>query len=95
LNLGYLFSRSNKIFFIFRAFLCPFFFHQLFFCFFKIVSTGGLKKAHRFRPGTVALREIRKLQRSTDLLIPKLPFQRLVRELAQDFKVFIFFFLNK
>lgn len=43
-------------------------------------------KKQRFRPGTVALREIRKYQRSTDLLIRKLPFQRLVREIAQDFK---------
>lgn len=41
-------------------------------------------KKSRFRPGTVALREIRKFQRSTDLLIRKLPFQRLVREIAQD-----------
>ena len=39
-----------------------------------------------FRPGTVALREIRRYQKSTDLLIRKLPFQRLVREIAQDFK---------
>lgn len=50
------------------------------------VSSGGIKKPHRFRPGTVALREIRKYQKSTDLLIRKLPFQRLVREIAQDFK---------
>ena len=40
----------------------------------------------RGRPGTVALREIRKYQKSTELLIRKLPFQRLVREVAQDFK---------
>ena len=40
----------------------------------------------RYRPGTVALREIRKYQKSTELLIRKLPFQRLVRENAQDFK---------
>ena len=39
-----------------------------------------------YRPGTVALREIRKYQKSTELLIRKLPFQRLVREIAQDFK---------
>lgn len=50
-------------------------------------STGGVKKPHRFRPGTVALREIRRYQKSTELLIRKLPFQRLVREIAQDFKV--------
>uniref|UniRef100_A0A3Q2H2Z6 H3.3 histone A n=1 Tax=Equus caballus TaxID=9796 RepID=A0A3Q2H2Z6_HORSE len=37
-------------------------------------------------PGTVALREIRRYQKSTELLIRKLPFQRLVREIAQDFK---------
>ena len=46
----------------------------------------GIKKAHRFRPGTVALREIRKYQKSTDLLIRKLPFQRLVKEVANEFK---------
>ena len=45
-----------------------------------------LKKPHRFRPGTVALREIRRYQKSTELLIRRLPFQRLVREIAQDFK---------
>jgi histone H3 len=44
------------------------------------------KKPHRFRPGTVALREIRRYQKSTDLLLRKLPFQRFVREIAQDFK---------
>lgn len=49
-------------------------------------GTGMVKKARRYRPGTVALREIRRYQKSTDLLIRKLPFQRLVREIAQDFK---------
>ncbi|KAK2949703.1 putative histone H3.2 [Blattamonas nauphoetae] len=49
-------------------------------------SSGGVKKPHRFRPGTVALREIRKYQKSTELLIRKLPFQRLVREIAQEYK---------
>lgn len=54
----------------------------------KQTTTGGLaiKKPHRFRPGTVALREIRKYQKGTELLIRRLPFQRLVREVAQDFK---------
>jgi histone H3 len=47
-------------------------------------ATGGIKKPHRFRPGTVALREIRRYQKSCELLIPKLPFQRLVREIAQE-----------
>ncbi|KAK0518252.1 histone H3.1, partial [Tilletia horrida] len=44
------------------------------------------KKPHRYKPGTVALREIRRYQKSTELLIRKLPFQRLVREIAQDYR---------
>ena len=40
---------------------------------------------HRYRPGMVALREIWKYQKSTDLLICKLPFQRLVHEILQGF----------
>jgi histone H3 len=47
---------------------------------------GGVKRPHRFRPGTVALREIRRYQKSTDNLIRRLPFQRLVREVALDYK---------
>merc|ERR1712083_359471 len=46
---------------------------------------GTVKKPHRFRPGTVALREIRRYQKTTDLLLRKLPFQRLVREIAGNF----------
>lgn len=46
-------------------------------------SSGAVKKP-RFRPGTVALRQIRHYQKSTELLIRKLPFARLVREIAQD-----------
>ena len=49
-------------------------------------ATGGVKKPHRYRPGTVALREIRRYQKSSDLLVRKLPFQRLVREISNDFK---------
>ncbi|KAB7504818.1 histone H3-like 2, partial [Armadillidium nasatum] len=49
-------------------------------------ATGGVKKPHRYRSGTVALCEIRCYQKSTELLNRKLPFQRLVREIAQDFK---------
>jgi histone H3 len=48
-------------------------------------GNGGVKKPHRYRPGTVALREIRKHQKTTNLLIRKLPFNRLVREIVQDF----------
>ncbi|KAJ0789895.1 putative transcription factor Hap3/NF-YB family [Helianthus annuus] len=49
-------------------------------------TTGGVKKPHRYRPGTIALREIRKYQKTTELLICKAPFQRLVREIAQALK---------
>ena len=50
------------------------------------LTSASVLQPHRYRPGTVALREIRKYQKSTELLIRKLPFQRLVREIAQDFK---------
>tara|TARA_B100001564_G_scaffold359491_1_gene381518 strand:+ start:627 stop:1049 length:423 start_codon:yes stop_codon:yes gene_type:complete len=52
-------------------------------------QTGGVKKPHRYKPGTVALREIRKYQKSTELLCRKLPFQRLVREIMQDYSATI------
>ena len=48
---------------------------------------GGVRKPHRYRPGTVALKEIRRYKKSTELLIRKLPFQRLVWEIAGDHKV--------
>lgn len=47
-------------------------------------SLRAKRKPHRYRPGTVALREIRKYQKSTELLIRKAPFQRFVREIVQD-----------
>lgn len=43
-------------------------------------GSGG----HRFKPGTVALRKIRKYQRTSSLLIRPLPFSRLVREIGQQ-----------
>ena len=46
----------------------------------------GTKKPHRYRSGRVTLREIRRYQKSMELLIRRLPFQRLVREIAQDYK---------
>ena len=52
----------------------------------KARRTGRLVRIGRFRPGIMALREIRHYQKSSALLIKKLPFQRLVREIAQDFK---------
>ena len=48
--------------------------------------TEGKKKPCRYRPGTITLREIHRYQKSTELLIRRLPFQRLVREIAQDYK---------
>jgi histone H3 len=50
----------------------------------KSFEATKAKKPRRYRPGTVALREIRKYQRTSDLLLRKLPFQRLVREIAQQ-----------
>ncbi len=53
----------------------------------KAQLMGGVKKPHRYRPGTVALRKIHKYQKSTELLIRKAPFQRLVREICIGFKL--------
>ena len=50
----------------------------------RSAPTTGVKKPHRYRPGTVALREIRRYQKTTELLIRKAPFQRLFREILQD-----------
>jgi histone H3 len=51
-------------------------------------GSGGVKKVHRYKPGTVAYREIRRYQgaEGSKLLLRKLPFQRVVREIAQEFK---------
>jgi hypothetical protein len=47
-------------------------------------AAGGIKKPNCYPPGTVALRKIRRYQKSTDLLIWKAPFQHLVRKIVQD-----------
>lgn len=52
----------------------------------KASAAPPLRKKHRFRPGTKALREIRKYQKGALLLLRKLPFQRIVREIANEFK---------
>ena len=50
-----------------------------------VAAVGGVvKRKPRFRPGTVALREIRKYQRTTDLMIQKKPFYRLVKEIGNN-----------
>ena len=48
-------------------------------------STGGIGRPTRIRPGVLALREIRRYQKSTDLMIPKTAFSNLVRELANEY----------
>ena len=50
----------------------------------KAIEVVTAKKHHRYRPGTVALREIRRYQKSSDLLIPKAVFQRVVREVVLE-----------
>ena len=47
-------------------------------------TRGNIRKPRRYRPGTVALREIRRYQKSSELLIRKIPFQRLVREIVHN-----------
>ncbi|XP_071987607.1 uncharacterized protein [Engystomops pustulosus] len=62
----------------------------------SVPATGGVKKPHRYRPSTVALRKIRRCQKSTELLIRKLPFQRLssavmaLQEASEDYLVGLF-----
>ncbi|XP_055705384.1 uncharacterized protein LOC129803073 [Phlebotomus papatasi] len=53
----------------------------------KPPTPSPVKRRYRYRPGTVALREIRRYQKTTNLLIRKQPFQRLIREIAQQFKM--------
>ncbi|CAK9786170.1 histone-fold-containing protein [Cutaneotrichosporon oleaginosum] len=48
----------------------------------RLPQVAQPKRPHRYRPGTVALREIRKYQKTSDLLLQKLPFSRVVREIA-------------
>jgi histone H3 len=48
------------------------------------IANNSVQKKPRYRPGSVAIREIRKYRSSTNLLIKKLPFQRLVREITSD-----------
>uniref|UniRef100_A0A0N5A429 Histone domain-containing protein n=1 Tax=Parastrongyloides trichosuri TaxID=131310 RepID=A0A0N5A429_PARTI len=60
--------------------------HSPKYAFMSAPAFGGIKKPYRYRPGTVAVREIKKYQKSTELLIPKLPFHRLVKEVAQDIR---------
>ena len=49
------------------------------------LSGPPIQQKRRYKPGTLAIREIRKYQKSTDLLIRKLPFARLIREICNEF----------
>jgi len=46
-------------------------------------ADGGMKKQRRFRPGTVALREIKRYQKQTTLFLARAPFQRFVRAICE------------
>ena len=50
-------------------------------------STGGIKKPHRCHPGLLALREICRYQKSTDCLIKRTPFNKLIKEISQEYRV--------
>ena len=50
-------------------------------------TTGGIKKPHRYHPGLLALREIRRYQQSTKSLIRKTPFNKLIKEISQEYRI--------
>ena len=50
-------------------------------------STGGIKKPHRYHPGLLALREICRYQQSTESLIRKNPFNKLIKEISQEYRI--------
>ena len=51
-------------------------------------ATGKIKKPHRYHPGLLALREISRYQQSTDCLIKRTPFNKLIKEISQEYRVF-------
>ena len=50
-------------------------------------TTGGIKKPHRYHPGMLALREIHKYQHSTDSLIKRTSFNKLIKEISQEYRI--------
>ena len=50
-------------------------------------TTGGIKKPHRYHPGLLALSEICRYQQSTDCLIKRTPFNKLIKEISQEYRV--------
>ena len=51
------------------------------------LTTGGIRKSHRYHPGLLALREICRYQQSTDSLIRRTPFNKLIKEISQEYRV--------
>ena len=49
--------------------------------------TGGIKKPHRYHPGLLALWEIRRYQQSTESLIQRTPFNKLIKEISQEYQI--------
>ena len=49
--------------------------------------TGGIKKTHRYHPGLLALQEIRRYQQSTESLIRRTPFNKLIKEISQEYRI--------
>ena len=50
-------------------------------------TTGGIKKPHRYHPGLLTLQEIRRYQQSTKSLIRKTPFNKLIKEISQEYRI--------
>ena len=50
-------------------------------------TTGGIKKPHRYHPGLLALREIHRFQQSTNSLIRRTPFNKLIKEISQEYRI--------
>ena len=50
-------------------------------------TTGGIKKPHRYHSGLLGLQEIHRYQQSTDSLIRKTPFNKLIKEISQEYRV--------
>ena len=50
-------------------------------------TTGGIKKPHRYHPGLLALHEIHRYQQSTESLIRRAPFNKLIKEISQEYRI--------
>ena len=50
-------------------------------------TTGGIKKPHRYHPGLLALHEIHRYQQSTKSFIRRTPFNKLIKEISQEYRI--------